>query len=178
VCTYTNVAVDNLVEGFVVAGVTPLRVGFGTKVKASLAEYSLEYHLDKHPLKPKVDRLVEEQKSLEKRRAQLEKKVAGVQKDGKAGALDRLERMRSALVVVEKQAMSVKSKLYAMHQGMLRDIASAADVVSAIVSFSVDGWNWNRSARLASPRRVWRSTCSTSRSCFWTRHRCRRSLRR
>ena len=130
VCTYTNVAVDNLVEGFVVAGVTPLRVGFGAKVKASLGEYTLDYRLEQHPLKPKVDKLVEEKKSLEKRRAQLEKKVAGVQKDGKAGALARLERMRTALVLAEKQAMSIKSKLYAMHQEMLRDIASAVDVVS------------------------------------------------
>jgi len=62
-----NVAVDNLVGGFVVAGVMPLWVGFGTKVKASLAEYSLEYHLDKHLLKHKVDKLVKEEKSLEKR---------------------------------------------------------------------------------------------------------------
>ena len=129
VCTYTNVAVDNLVEGFVAAGVTPLRVGFGAKVKASLGEYTLDYRLEQHPLKPKVDKLVEEKKSLEKRRAQLEKKVAGVQKDGKTGALERLEWMRTALVLAEKQAMSIKSKLYAMHQEMLRDIASAVDVV-------------------------------------------------
>ena len=117
-------------EGFVAAGLMPLRVGFGTKVKSSLAEYSLEYCLEKHPLKPKVDKLVEEQKSLEKRRAQLERKIATVQKDGKVGTLGRRERMQSALVLVEKQCMSIKSKLYAMHQEMLRDITSAADVVS------------------------------------------------
>ena len=32
ICTYTNVAVDNLVEGLMKAGLKPLRVGFGGKV--------------------------------------------------------------------------------------------------------------------------------------------------
>ena len=119
-------------ESLVAAGLMPLRVGFGTKMKTSLTEYSLEYCLEKHPLKPKIDKLVEEQKSLEKRRARLKKKIANVEKDRKVGTLGRRERMQSALVLVEKQCMSIKSRLYAMHQEMLRDDISAADVVSSI----------------------------------------------
>ena len=119
-------------ESLVAAGLMPLRVGFGTKMKTSLTEYSLEYCLEKHPLKPKIDKLIEEQKSLEKRRARLKKKIANVEKDRKVGTLGRRERMQSALVLVEKQCMSIKSRLYAMHQEMLRDDISAADVVSSI----------------------------------------------
>ena len=76
-------------ESLVAAGLMPLRVGFGTKMKTSLTEYSLEYCLAKHPLKPKIDKLVEEQKSLEKRRARLEKKIANMEKDRKVGTLGR-----------------------------------------------------------------------------------------
>ncbi|KAL4077685.1 P-loop containing nucleoside triphosphate hydrolase protein [Scleroderma citrinum] len=139
VCTYTNVAVDNLVEGFVSAGLTPLRVGFGAKIKPSLAEYSLEDRLEKHLLKAKVDKLLNEEKSLGKRKVQLQKRIANVPKEGKVGALDRLERTRSTLALIEKQTMSVRSKLYAIHQEMLRDVTSAADVIctTCITSASV-----------------------------------------
>ncbi|KAG6328408.1 hypothetical protein ID866_10681 [Astraeus odoratus] len=128
VCTYTNAAVDNLVEGFGAVGLKPLRVGFGAKVKSSLNEYGLDYQLGKHPLKPRVDKLLEEQKAAEKRYAQLNRKIEVLQKEGKASVSQRLERMRSALALVERQTMSINSKLYAMHQEMLRDITTAADV--------------------------------------------------
>ncbi|KAI6013193.1 P-loop containing nucleoside triphosphate hydrolase protein [Pisolithus microcarpus] len=139
VCTYTNVAVDNLVEGFATAGLKPLRVGFGAKVKSSLGEYTLDHQLGKHPLKPRVDKLAEEETSIEKRRSQLKKKIEDVQKEGRAGASDRLERMTSALTMLGRQSMSVKAKLYAMHQEMLRDITSAADVIctTCVTSASV-----------------------------------------
>ncbi|KAI6118101.1 P-loop containing nucleoside triphosphate hydrolase protein [Pisolithus sp. B1] len=139
VCTYTNVAVDNLVEGFATAGLKPLRVGFGAKVKSSLSEYTLDHQIGKHPLKPKVDKLTEEETSIEKRRSQLEKKIRDVQKEGRAGTSDRLQRMTSTLTMLGRQLMSVKSKLYAMHQEMLRDITSAADVIctTCVTSASV-----------------------------------------
>lgn len=139
VCTYTNVAVDNLVEGFAAAGLKPLRIGFGAKVKSNLSEYTLDYQLEKHPLKPKVDKLAEEETSIEKRRAQLEKKIKDVQREGREGSSDRLERMISALTMLERQTMSIRSKLYAMHQEMLRDVTSAADVIctTCITSASV-----------------------------------------
>lgn len=139
VCTYTNVAVDNLVEGFATAGLKPLRVGFGAKVKSSLGEYTLDHQLGKHPLKPRVDKLAEEERSIEKRRSQLKKKIEDVQQEGRAGASDRLERMTSTLTMLGRQSMSVKAKLYAMHQEMLRDVTSAADVIctTCVTSASV-----------------------------------------
>lgn len=41
VCTYTNAAVDNLVEGIVATGLKPLRVGSEASVREDLAHRSL-----------------------------------------------------------------------------------------------------------------------------------------
>ena len=56
-CTYTNVAVDNLVEGLVSAGLKPLRIGSGERVKSSLDVYTLDHKISIHPLKPQIDNL-------------------------------------------------------------------------------------------------------------------------
>jgi hypothetical protein len=50
VCTYTNVAVDNLVEGLVKAGLQPLRIGPDGRVKESLLPFSLKGRLKGHAL--------------------------------------------------------------------------------------------------------------------------------
>jgi hypothetical protein len=55
VCTYTNVAVDHLVEGLSLVGLNPLRVGFAGKVKPSLAPYTLDAQIEVHPLKKDID---------------------------------------------------------------------------------------------------------------------------
>lgn len=136
VCTYTNVAVDNLVEGFVAAGLKPLRIGSVGKVKPSLSEHTIAYKLAKHPLGSKFDSLLEEQKVVERRRVETEKKIADSQREAKPNASKRLEHLRSALIMRERQSMSIKSRLYALHQEMLRDLMSAADVVSVIIERS------------------------------------------
>lgn len=130
VCTYTNVAVDNLVEGFVAAGVKPLRVGYGGKIKATLYEHTLDAKLEAHPLKPKADQVLKEQESIEKKRSELYQRIIAAEKSGKA---ERLERMRSALAMLERQILALRAKLYAMHQEMLNDITAAADVVSDLL---------------------------------------------
>jgi hypothetical protein len=131
VCTYTNVAVDNLVEGFVAAGVKPLRVGYGGKIKASLHEHTLDAKLEAHPLKAKADQVLKEQESTERKRGELSQRIVAAEKSGKA---ERLERMRSALAMLERQILAQRAKLYAMHQEMLNDITAAADVVSDLLS--------------------------------------------
>lgn len=55
VCTYTNTAVDNLLENIAAAGLKPLRVGYEGFVKAGLEEYMMEVQFDKHPRKAEYD---------------------------------------------------------------------------------------------------------------------------
>lgn len=74
-CTYTNVAVDNLVESLVASGVRPLRVGAAGRVKESLAAHSLEAKIDAHPAKPAIDKLKDEISKLVKRIDDLEKDI-------------------------------------------------------------------------------------------------------
>lgn len=131
VCAYTNAAVDNLVEGFAGARLKPLRIGFRGKIKDSLTEHTLDYKLDQHPLKSKVDRLLEEKSVTEKKRLDLTKRIEGVQRTPTTRAAGRLDQMRSALLAQERQSMAIAAKLYAIHQEMLRDITADADVVRA-----------------------------------------------
>ena len=42
ICTYTNVAVDNLVEGLAASGLKPLRIGFEGKVEEKLEQWTIE----------------------------------------------------------------------------------------------------------------------------------------
>lgn len=55
VCTYTNAAVDNLLENIAAAGLKPLRYGTESNGVSGLEEYMLEVQFDKHPLKPDYD---------------------------------------------------------------------------------------------------------------------------
>ena len=50
VCTYTNGAVDNLVEGFVKAGLQPLRISPNGRAKEGLLPFSLKGRPKDHPL--------------------------------------------------------------------------------------------------------------------------------
>jgi superfamily I DNA and/or RNA helicase len=130
VCTYTNVAVDNLVEGFAAAGVKPLRVGFGAKIKPSLHEYTLDAKLEAHHLKLKVDQLLKDQETVERKLEALESRIVAAEKSGS----EKLGNMRTASTVLERQVLALRAKLYALHQEMLNDITATADVVSDLLS--------------------------------------------
>lgn len=138
VCTYTNVAVDNLVEGLYASGVKPLRVGYGGKVKSSLSQHTLEYKLEHHALRPEFTRLTEEGEKLRKKQGLLQKKIRELSKkidsgsDGGAAvtrARRSLDRSEQEGIMMERQENVLRSKLYAIRQEMLRDIVAQADVV-------------------------------------------------
>jgi hypothetical protein len=124
-------AVDNLVEGFAAAGVKPLRVAFGGKVKSSLFEHTLDHKLQQHPLKPEVDNLAEREQALRKEVAALEKTILDLEKTGRHRT--RLDRMKSDVIFKERQQNFLSSKKYQLEQKMLRDILAAADVVSILL---------------------------------------------
>lgn len=83
-CTYTNVAVDNLVEGLVqqtsyveLPGrarpkpLQPLRIGSAGKVRPSLEPHTLDAKLATHPLAPELEKVRERISSLVKKRKEL-----------------------------------------------------------------------------------------------------------
>jgi hypothetical protein len=128
VCTFTNVAVDNLVEGFVAVGVKALRIAFGGKVKSSLFEHTLDYQFDQHPLKPQLDELAKEEHRLDREIKDLEKRIFELETAGRY--LSRIDRMKASVVFKERQRNIVRAKKYALRQKMLRQILAAADVVN------------------------------------------------
>ena len=126
VCTYTNVAVDNLVEGFVNAGLDPVRIGYG-QIKSTLQEHSLEVKLEQHPLYPKyevVSKKVEQvEKDLKRTRTLI---LEHQERGGPSRELSRLKIHRGALYAKLSKSGSRKQ---AMHQQMQTEVLRSADVV-------------------------------------------------
>ncbi|KAG5646157.1 hypothetical protein DXG03_004210 [Asterophora parasitica] len=129
VCTYTNVAVDNLVEGLVSAGVKALRVGSGSSVRSSLVSHTLDYQLSIHPLAPKLLAIAKEEESLVTKLDDLKSRIREADKLESMRHQQKAERMKRALVQTEAHQKSLKSRKYALRQSMLSDILSAADVI-------------------------------------------------
>ncbi|KAF8990245.1 P-loop containing nucleoside triphosphate hydrolase protein [Cyathus striatus] len=134
VCTFTNVAVDNLTEGFLKASMNPLRVSFNGHPRASILEHSLDYKLERHPLHHKLATLVKEEEEvsvelhdLEKRISKLETKIDGGKK---THALEgRLKNMKLAALVLQRRRNVLKRRCYATKQEMLKDVLDDADVI-------------------------------------------------
>jgi hypothetical protein len=133
VCTYTNVAVDNLVEGLSFAGLQPLRVGYGGKVKSSLLEHTLDYKLGTHPLKPELDQLTKKEEALQRRSTHLRKKLDELRRSESGRHGERQEKVHAALISVEKQEGALRSRIYAIRQKMLRHVVNDADVVRQLL---------------------------------------------
>jgi hypothetical protein len=60
VCAYTNIAVDNLLEGLLrVGGVRVVRLGRPVKVRPELSTHTLDYRVQQHPKYPSLQMLLE-----------------------------------------------------------------------------------------------------------------------
>ncbi|KAJ7442181.1 P-loop containing nucleoside triphosphate hydrolase protein [Mycena galericulata] len=136
VCTYTNVAVDNLVEGLAASGVRPLRVGFGGQVKESLVEHTLDYKLEHHALQPAMAALVKQEEEVQQRIRDIMKKLGDVRESKVGASAHAQERARQIIANMEadlalRQRMqnSIKARIYALGMEMLRDVISEADVI-------------------------------------------------
>lgn len=131
VCTYTNVAVDNLVEGLVAAGVKPLRVGFGERVRPSLLKHTLDYQIQAHPLQKVLIPLIKEEKKLQERFHEMSSTILNARESATydVKALKKYDRLQIKRVSLERQLMAVRAKKYAAEQEMLQDVVKKADVV-------------------------------------------------
>ncbi|KAF9553856.1 P-loop containing nucleoside triphosphate hydrolase protein [Agrocybe pediades] len=135
VCTYTNVAVDNLVEGFGKAGVKPLRIGQNATSKQSSLQWSLDYKLQEHPLNPKLLKVAEEDEAVSAELKTLSKKYEALEiriRDTAAprkSTLARAQNMRAAIFKMVAKKKILKKNIYGLQQLMLRDTVAAADVI-------------------------------------------------
>jgi len=133
VCTFTNVAVDNLLEAFVKAGLKPLRVGFNAFQQQSLKEYSLEAQLLSHPLQSLYQETMEAFKELGIVIEELASKIEEAIQVDNAQMKRRVTNMCGALVTKQKRQFRLKCKIYGLEQEMLHDVVKSADVVSFLI---------------------------------------------
>ncbi|KAG8870807.1 hypothetical protein FRB97_009338 [Tulasnella sp. 331] len=123
VCTYTNVAVDNLVEAFAATGVKALRVGSPGRIRDSLAIHSLEAKMDAHPLKPKVDK-------LEKEIGKLKKQIMDAEEEKEAEVTPMAKKLLDAKIgKLRSQQMAKRDVLWELKLDMLHEILWSSDVI-------------------------------------------------
>jgi hypothetical protein len=130
VCTYTNMALDHIVEGLVGRGLKPLRVGLDAKVRPAVKDYVLEAYLNRHPRRNELERLVHEETRLQEKTQLLEKRI-GEASDNSS----RVANSRSILANVYRQFWIVKAKVFKLRQEMIADVLKEADVVGWLVDF-------------------------------------------
>ena len=121
-------AVDNLVEGLANAGVKPLRIAHEGKVKASIQEHTLQFKLDKHILKPKLDSLLNIAQTVQDKILDLQTDIKNFKGESKS-LVERLRNMRRAMIQKERQSVVLNLKIWMLRQRMLHDVVNQSDVV-------------------------------------------------
>ncbi|KAK7049299.1 hypothetical protein VNI00_005900 [Paramarasmius palmivorus] len=134
VCTFTNVAVDNLVERLADAGLRPLRASSAGKVKPSLQEHTLEWKMEQHPSRPDLKRLVVRADALEKELQTLRVALADLRTKVVTDTATerehkRAKRMEEDLVRKERMDGALKRRIYGLERSMLKEILDSADVI-------------------------------------------------
>ncbi|KAF8512101.1 P-loop containing nucleoside triphosphate hydrolase protein [Hysterangium stoloniferum] len=124
VCTYTNVAVDNLVEGLSGTPIAPLRIGYGAKVKPSLLPFTLEYQFDAHPLKKDVDKLTDDVAKLQEYIIRTQERLKELNPYGPQSY-----KLTRRIVEMEAGVKRKRGRIWALKMEITRDIISKADVI-------------------------------------------------
>lgn len=154
VCTYTNVAVDNLLEGFVAGGLSPLRVGSSGDTKDNFEEYTFDYQYLTHPVKSnEIDPLVEEARKLDKRILELKSGMKEVHAAKNKNWFEKLgesanvyqafillscpsnlssANMKKHLEQMKNRSVSLKVRARAIRHRVYSDICRKADVVNSL----------------------------------------------
>ena len=127
VCTYTNMALDHIVEGLVGRGLKPLRVGLDAKVRPALKDYVLEAYLDRHPRRNDLERLVRDETRLKEKAELLEKKIGEA-----SNSRSRVANLRTILANVDRQFWVVKARGFRLRQEMITDVLKEVDVVGLV----------------------------------------------
>lgn len=142
VCTYTNVAVDNLVEGLAKVGVNPLRVGSQGNIRPSLITHSLDYKMQMHHLYPTfgevtkdIENLANEIRDLGARYTKFLRKTEVLKGAPTKRRMATTENMFKDLEMKKLRLKGIQRKKYAIEQKMLRDVVAEADVVRYFSTF-------------------------------------------
>ncbi|KAI9512155.1 P-loop containing nucleoside triphosphate hydrolase protein [Russula earlei] len=126
VCTYTNMALDHIVEGFVRRGLKPLRVGLDAKVQPAVKGFVLEAYLDRHPRRGDLERLVREETRLQEKARVLERDI----EEAKArGQPIRVGTLQTIMANVNRQLSAVNVRLFKLRQEMITNVLKQADVI-------------------------------------------------
>ena len=174
VCTYTNVAVDNLVEGFVTAGLDPVRIGYG-QTKSTLQEHSLESKIEKHPLYAKYELASKELKKLEKDLKQTHTRIS--EQRNKRGHSGELSRLKCYLEYLNTKRLRFRSNEQVLYRQIRSEVLTSADVVRFFIAYiSSDLISAVRYAPLVSVQGLCRWTSWTSPWSSWMRLQCRQNL--
>ncbi|KAI0270758.1 AAA domain-containing protein [Gloeopeniophorella convolvens] len=128
VCTYTNMALDHILEGLVKEGLRPLRIGLDGKVQPALQEYTLDANLERHPRRAELERRVREELKLQEKLRGLETKISDAQDKPRA-----LVSLQAIWASVERQLWGVQAKLFRQRQEMITDVLKQADVSQHVV---------------------------------------------
>ncbi|KZS89432.1 P-loop containing nucleoside triphosphate hydrolase protein [Sistotremastrum niveocremeum HHB9708] len=144
VCTYTNVAVDNLVEGMIAPNIAtsssglksyvppalkPLRVSFSAGVKASLQPYTLDAKVEVHPMKSELEQMVVRLDDCLSRLATVRDKIEKARAEAAKSAGEKAKlggKLCSSLL----NEQSVKRSIYfGLLRQMTYDICMTSDVI-------------------------------------------------
>ncbi|KAI0087655.1 P-loop containing nucleoside triphosphate hydrolase protein [Irpex rosettiformis] len=137
-CTFTNGAVDNIIEGLVSASLRPLRIGNSPKIKGSLSAYVLEDQMERHHSAPDLAKAKEKAeeygarlKKLHKDIADLRQKIAGAKSSSamlrRMGG--RLSNMQSEIKRLYEKERVERNREWAIYMAMLTDVIRCADVI-------------------------------------------------
>ena len=121
---------DHLLEGLVHYGLKPVRVGHIGKVKSSLLTHTLDSKLEIHPEAPKLQRVKEQHDRVVKRCNALAADIRRYRTKNTDRYAPCLRAMEIDVVILERQIQALDAKAYAIYLTMLREITTAADVVS------------------------------------------------
>jgi len=182
ICTFTNVAVDNLVEGLAKVGVKPLRVGSQGNIRPSLIPHSLDYKMQMHYLYPtfrevtkEIETLANGIRDLGARYAKFLRKTEGLKGAPTKRRIATTENMFKDLEMKKLRLKGIQRKKYAIEQDMLRDVVAEADVVGYFPTFHLQQLRSLRSARHVSRLLLHPSTLLTFPWSSWMRLRCQLS---
>lgn len=129
-CTYTNAAVDNLVEGLVKAGLKPVRIAPEGRGRAAHSEYNIINKNAAHPRTPEIYRLKDKTADLNKRIKRLSDEIDKQCKAEHDHFKISLKAKTDELRDLEWEMKQSYARLSSLRQEIAQDSIFGADVVS------------------------------------------------